>query len=71
LNLIGDISVERRFALDAKLFRAALKKGYDSIVLMAPSGFQKFQKQGKIPCSIELNIVDLRCLRAKHTNETA
>jgi hypothetical protein len=57
-----DIGVRERFALDAKLRRAALKKGYDSIVLMSKSGFQKFNKEGGMPRSIELNVVDLRCL---------
>jgi len=41
---------------------AALAKGFDSIVLMSEEGFQKFEKEGKIPRSIELNILDLRCL---------
>jgi hypothetical protein len=59
-----EIRVRERFALDAKLRRAALRKGYDSIVLMSKLGFQKFKKEGKIPRSLELNIVDLRCLRA-------
>ena len=58
-----EITVRERFALDAKLRRAALRKGYDSIVLMSKPGFQKFKSEGKIPRSIELNIVDLRCLR--------
>ena len=57
------ITVAERFALDAKLRRAALRKGYDSIVLMSKPGFQKFKKEGKIPRSLELNIVDLRCLQ--------
>lgn len=58
-----EITVRERFALDAKLRRAALRKGYDAIVLMSKPGFQKFKSEGKIPRSIELNIVDLRCLR--------
>ena len=58
-----DISVQKRFALDAKLRRAAFRNGYDSIVLMSESSFQKFKTEGKIPRSIELNIVNLRCLR--------
>lgn len=58
-----EITVKERFALDAKLRRAALSKGYDSIVLMSKPGFQKFKKEGKIPRSLELNIVDLQCLR--------
>jgi hypothetical protein len=62
-----EITVRKRFALDAKLRRAALRKGYDSIVLMSKPGFQKFKSEGKIPRSIELNIVDLRCLRTSVT----
>jgi hypothetical protein len=58
-----EITVRQRFALDAKLRRSALRKGYDSIVLMSKPGFQKFKKEGKIPRSLELNIVDLCCLQ--------
>ena len=55
-----NITVRERFALDAKLRHAALRKGYDSIVLMSDRAFQKFTKEGRIPRRIELNIVDLR-----------
>jgi hypothetical protein len=48
-----DITVRERFALDAKLHRAALAGGYDSIVLMTKAGFQAFQKEGKMPRSME------------------
>jgi len=58
-----EITVRQRFALDAKLRRSALRKGYDSVVLMSKPGFQKFKREGKIPRSLELNILDLRCLR--------
>ncbi len=58
-----DIRVQERFALDAKLRRAALRHGHDSIVLMSGRGFQQFKNEGKLPRSIELNIVDLQCLR--------
>jgi hypothetical protein len=58
-----EITVKERFTLDAKLRRAALRKGYDSIVLMSKPGFQRFKREGKIPRSLELNIVNLRCLR--------
>jgi hypothetical protein len=58
-----EMTVRRRLAVDAKLRRAALQKGYDSIVLMTRPGFQKFKMGGTIPRSIELNIVELRCLR--------
>jgi hypothetical protein len=60
----SDMTARARFALDAKLRRAALRKGYDSIVLMSETGFQQFRKEGQIPRSLELNIVDLRCLEA-------
>jgi hypothetical protein len=47
--------LEWRWRLDAKLKKAALAKGYDCIVLMTPKGFAQFQREGKIPRSIELN----------------
>jgi hypothetical protein len=58
-----DLPVAKRFALDARMRRAALKNGFDSIVLMSKTSYQKFLTQQKIPRSIELNIVDLRCLK--------
>lgn len=54
-----DISMESRWALDAKIKSAALAKGYDSIVLMSPNGFAEFKNTGKIPRSLELNILNL------------
>ena len=60
-----EMTVRRRFALDAKLRRAALRKGYDSIVLMTGPGFRTFKMGGRIPRNIELNIVELRCLKSK------
>jgi|HubBroStandDraft_6_1064221.scaffolds.fasta_scaffold12729_3 hypothetical protein len=57
-----EISVEKRFVLDARMRRAALKKGFDSIVLMGKTSYERYLKEGKIPLSIELNVVDLRCL---------
>ncbi|HEY6250745.1 MAG TPA: hypothetical protein VI685_12360 [Candidatus Angelobacter sp.] len=65
-----EITVRKRLALDARLRRAALQKGYDSIVLMSEIGFQKFRKEGKIPRSLELNIVDLKCLRPTGLDQT-
>jgi hypothetical protein len=59
------MTVRRRFALDAKLRRAALRKGYDSIVLMTGAGFRKFKIDGRIPRRIELNIVELSCLKSE------
>jgi len=52
-----DITMEERWTLDAKMRRAALKKGYDSILLMAPKAFAEFSVTGKLPRSIELNIL--------------
>jgi hypothetical protein len=46
-----------RWRLDAKLKKAALSKGYDSIVLLSPNGYVKFVTQGKVPLSIELNLL--------------
>jgi hypothetical protein len=51
-----NIEMDKRFALDAKIKKAALAKDYDSIVLMAPKAFTEFEKTGKMPRSLELNI---------------
>lgn len=59
-----DMSVRERLVLDARLRRAALEKGYDSIALMSPKGFRAFRKEGKIPRSLELNVLDLQCCKA-------
>jgi hypothetical protein len=52
-----DMSLEQRWAMDAAMKRAAVKKGYDSIVLMAPGAFAKFKSSGKLPRSMELNVL--------------
>ena len=46
-----------RCALDARIKRAALRKGYDSVILMPPAGFSEYARSGKIPRSIELNVL--------------
>jgi hypothetical protein len=51
-----DISVEARWKLDAELKKAALIKGYDSIVLMTKKGVDRYRTSGKIPRSLELNV---------------
>jgi len=56
-NWPDDSMMEHRLALDGKMKRAALRKGYDSIVLMSRPGFAAFRTRGKIPRSIELNIL--------------
>jgi len=42
---------------DAIWRRAAVKKGFDSILLMGPKSFVKFKATGKLPRSLELNIL--------------
>lgn len=43
-------------AHDARWRNAALKKGYDAIAILSPSGF-KLYGSGKLPRSIELNVL--------------
>jgi len=50
--------LEKRLALDARMKRAAADRGYDSIVIMPPRTFGLFRNTGKIPRSIELNILN-------------
>lgn len=51
-------SLEFQLELDARMKRVALSKGYDSIVLMTPKEFFAYKGQGKMPRSIELNVLD-------------
>ncbi len=44
---------------DAVWRNAALKKGFDAIVLMAPKCFAEWKTSGKIPRSLELNILKI------------
>jgi hypothetical protein len=53
----GDITVNERWKLDTLMKKTALAMGYDSILLMAPKTFAKFESTGKIPRSLELNIL--------------
>lgn len=50
--------LKERLVLDARMKRAALCQGYDSIVILHPTGFAPFKKAGKIPRSIELNVLN-------------
>jgi hypothetical protein len=47
--------LEWRWKLDAKLKKAALAKGYDSIVLMSHNAYTKFAMEGGMPLFLELN----------------
>jgi hypothetical protein len=53
----SELTVRQRFSLDAKMKRAALAKGYDSILLMGRGSFVRLKATGKIPRSLELNIL--------------
>lgn len=50
-------STEFQLELDARMKQIALSKGYDSIVLMTAKEFLAYKRQGKMPRSIELNIL--------------
>jgi hypothetical protein len=52
-----NLSIKKRWALDAKMKRSALAKGYDSIVLMGHKSFAKFRSGGHVPRSLELNLL--------------
>jgi hypothetical protein len=45
---------------DVKWRNAALKKGFDAIVLMSPKCFAEWKAKGNIPRSLELNVLDVR-----------
>jgi hypothetical protein len=53
-----DFTMEERWKLDAKMRSAALREGYDCLVLMAPKAFTEFQSTGKLPRSMELNVLN-------------
>ena len=36
-----------------------MAKGYDSIVLMTPKGMSDFRVRGKMPRSVELNVLEV------------
>jgi hypothetical protein len=51
------MTLKRIAAHDALWRNAGLKEGFDAIVLMAPKCFLEFKASGKIPRSLELNIL--------------
>ena len=53
-----DMSLKQVAAHDSLWRNAALKKGFDSIVLMAPKCFGEWRVSGKIPRSMEVNILE-------------
>jgi hypothetical protein len=55
-----NISMERRWELDARVKKAALAHGFDSIVLMTPKAYSEFRVRGRLPRRMELNVLDIR-----------
>jgi hypothetical protein len=54
------MTLEQIAVHDARWRKAAIAKGYDAIVLMAPRPFAKFRTTGKLPRSIELNVLNVQ-----------
>lgn len=50
-------TMEKRWKLDARMKKRALRRGYDSILLMSSKGFSKLNATGKLPRSLELNVL--------------
>jgi len=50
--------IEKRLDLDARIKRLALRKNFDAVLLMTPNSFADFKATGKIPRSIELNVLE-------------
>jgi hypothetical protein len=53
------MGLEEIAAHDALWKSTALAKGFDSIVLMTPKAFAQFKSDGKLPRSLELNLLRL------------
>lgn len=60
-----EMNLEEIAAHDAMWRKAALKKGYDSLVLMTAKAFVQFKASGKLPRSIELNVLDISSTRSE------
>ncbi len=54
-----NMNLEQIAAHDALWRNEAIKKGFDSILLMAPKCFVEFKNTGKLPRSLELNILQV------------
>jgi hypothetical protein len=53
----GNMNLEEIAEHDCRWRNAALSKGYDAIILMSPKCFSEFKESGKLPRSLELNIL--------------
>src|ERR1700734_485348 len=54
-----DIAMEKRWSLDKKMKRAALARGYDSILLLSPKAFAAVRATGELPRRMELNVLNV------------
>ncbi len=57
IDLNADNLADKQFAKDAKLYAAGRAHGYDAIVLLTPKAFVAFKIDGKLPISMELNLL--------------
>jgi hypothetical protein len=51
-----DISLDERWRFDARIKKAALAHGYDSVLLMTPKAFIELKTKGRVPRHMELNV---------------
>lgn len=59
------VTMKQRFAIDARIRRVALENGFDSVLLMNPKSYFVFRATGKLPRSLELNVLDATQKEAK------
>lgn len=50
-----DAMLKERYALDARIKKAAVAEGFDSVALLTPRAWIQFLQKGTMPRSIELN----------------
>jgi hypothetical protein len=55
-----EMTLKQIAAHDVRWRNAALKKGFDAIVLMSPRHFSTWKATGRIPRSLELNALNVR-----------
>jgi hypothetical protein len=58
-GLEGGRWIRAKLALDAEIRRTARRRGYDAIVFMSQVAYQRLRREGKVPRSIELNLLDV------------
>jgi hypothetical protein len=57
----NDMGLRGRFALDEKMRREALRQNFDSIVVLTSKEYVEFRHKGRLPRSMELNILTPKC----------